>query len=64
MGGNIMVFIDILLFGYLLVGIINPSIWIQKAELKNDENEQKKIRKIAIGLMVVEIIFCIIEYVL
>ena len=58
-----MVFIDILLFGYLLMGILNPSIWIQKQELKNDPAEQKKIRKIAIALMVVEIIFCLIEYV-
>lgn len=63
MGGNLMVFIDILLFGYLLMGILNPSIWIQKQELKNDPAEQKKIRKIAIALMVVEIIFCLIEYV-
>lgn len=59
-----MVFIDILLFGYLLMGILNPSIWIQKQELKNDPSEQKKIRKIAIALMVVEIVFCLIEYVL
>lgn len=64
MGGNLMVVIDIVLFAYLLVGILNPSIWIQKQELKNDPNEQKKIRKIAIVLMIVEIAFCIIEYVL
>jgi len=64
MGGNVMLIIDVFLFFYLLAGIINPSLWIQKPELKNNPDEQKKIRKIAIVLMAVEIVFCIIEYVL
>lgn len=64
MNGNIMVVIDIVLFVYILVGILNPSVWIQKQELKNNPDEQKKMRKIAIVLMIVEIAFCIIEYVL
>ena len=58
-----MIIIDIAIFCYLVAGIVNPSMWIQKIELKNDVNEQKRMRTIAIVLMVVEIIFCLIEYV-
>jgi len=59
-----MIVIDIVLFCYLVAGIVNPSLWIQKPELKNDLDEQKKMRKIAIILLIVEIAFCVVEYVL
>lgn len=64
MNSNLMIIIDVVLFCYLVAGIANPSLWIQKPELKNDLGEQKKMRKIAIILMAVEIVFCLIEYVL
>lgn len=63
MNSSLMVVIDTFLFCYIAAGIVNPSLWIQKQELKNDPNEQKKIRRIAIVLLVVEIAFCLVEYV-
>lgn len=63
MGGSIMPALDLLIFAFLVAGLINPSFWIQKPELKNDPNEQKKMRVIAACLMAVEIVFCLIEYV-
>lgn len=63
MNSSLMMVIDTFLFCYIVAGIVNPALWIQKTELKNDPNEQKKIRKIAIVLLVVEIAFCMVEYV-
>jgi len=63
MGGSIMVVIDIVLFLYICAGIINPSLWIQKQELKDNPEEKKKMRIIAIVLLCVEIVFCLLEYV-
>ena len=56
-----MMVIDIVLFIYIIAGIVNPSLWIQKQELKNDPNEQKKMRTIAFVLLGVEILFCLCE---
>lgn len=58
-----MMVIDIVLFIYIIAGIVNPSLWIQKQELKNDPNEQKKMRTIAFVLLGVEILFCLFEYI-
>ena len=64
MSGNMLLIIDIVLFAYIILGIANPSLWIQKPELKNDPKEHKKIRRIAIILLIVETIFCVFEYVI
>ena len=58
-----MMVIDIVLFIYIIAGIVNPSLWIQKQELKSDPNEQKKMRTIAFVLLGVEILFCLFEYI-
>ena len=58
-----MMVIDIVLFIYIIAGIVNPSLWIQKQELKNDPNEQKKMRTIAFVLLGVELLFCLFEYI-
>ena len=64
MDNNLMIVIDILLFGYIIAALVNPALWIQKVELKNDPKEQAKMRKIAVVLLIIEIIFCLLEYVI
>jgi len=60
---NLVVIMDLLIFGYIIAALINPDLWINKPEKKGDKEERKKMRIIALVLLLIEIVFVSLEYV-